>query len=84
MQAKNRILRLLDLEDTMANYSPLFNKSPLQLRLLGARGGRAFDESPRISMRWALCTSLSRMPSANVGSPICSCQRVTGNCEVRI
>ena len=41
-------------------------------------------ESPRISMRWALWTSRSRMPSAAVGSPICSCQRATGSCEVRI
>ena len=41
-------------------------------------------ESPRISMRWALCTSRSRMPSASVGSPICSCHRETGSCEVRI
>jgi hypothetical protein len=23
------------------------------------------------------------MPSANVGSPICSCHRVTGSCDVR-
>jgi hypothetical protein len=29
-------------------------------------------------MRWALCTKQSRMPSAMVGSPICSCQRETG------
>jgi len=41
-------------------------------------------ESPRISMRCALWTRRSRMPSAAVGSPICSCQRATGNCEVRI
>src|SRR6266478_4253591 len=41
-------------------------------------------ESPRISMRWALCTRRSRMPSASVGSPICSCHRETGSCEVRI
>lgn len=35
-------------EDTMANYSPvLFNKSPMQLRLLGARGGRAFGGNQR-------------------------------------
>lgn len=40
--------------------------------------------SPRISMRWALCTSRSRMPSANMGSPICSCHFDTGSCEVRI
>ncbi len=41
-------------------------------------------ESPRISIRCALCTSRSRMPSASVGSPICSCQRETGSWEVRI
>jgi hypothetical protein len=35
-------------------------------------------------MRCALWTSRSRMPSAAVGSPICSCQRVTGNCDVSI
>ena len=40
-------------------------------------------ESPRISIRCALCTSRSRIPSASVGSPICSCQRETGSCEVR-
>jgi hypothetical protein len=40
-------------------------------------------DSPRISMRWALCTRRSRMPSAMVGSPICSCQRETGSWEVR-
>jgi hypothetical protein len=32
-------------------------------------------ESPRISIRWALWTSRSRMPSARVGSPICACHR---------
>ena len=41
-------------------------------------------ESPFISMRWALWTRRSRIPSATVGSPICSCQRATGSCEVRI
>ena len=40
-------------------------------------------ESPRISIRWALCTSRSRIPSARVGSPTCSCQRETGSWEVR-
>ena len=40
-------------------------------------------DSPRISMRWALWTKRSRMPSAMVGSPICSCQRETGSWEVR-
>ena len=28
---------------------------------------------PRISIRWALCTSRSKMLSASVGPPICSC-----------
>jgi hypothetical protein len=33
----------------MANYPYiLFNKSPLQLRLIGARGGRAFGRNQRI------------------------------------
>ena len=33
----------------MANYPYiLFNKSPLQLRLLGARGGRAFGRNQRL------------------------------------
>ena len=41
-------------------------------------------ESPLISMRWALWTRRSRIPSATVGSPTCSCQRATGSCEVRI
>ena len=31
-----------------------------------------------ISIGGALCTSRSRMPSATLGSPICSCQRVAG------
>jgi hypothetical protein len=36
-------------EDTMADYSHiLFNKSPLQLRLLGARGGRAYGRNQRL------------------------------------
>jgi hypothetical protein len=35
-------------EDTMSNYPlALFNKSPMQLRLLGARGGRAFGRNQR-------------------------------------
>jgi hypothetical protein len=41
-------------------------------------------ESPRMSMRWALFTRRSGMPSPAVASPICSCQRATGSCEVRI
>jgi hypothetical protein len=35
-------------EDTMADHSQvLFNKTPMQLRLLGARGGRAFGRNQR-------------------------------------
>ena len=41
-------------------------------------------DSPRISMRWALCTSRSRMLSAKVGSPICSCHLATGSWLVKI
>ena len=45
---------------------------------------RVLRDSPRSSMRWALCTRRSRMPSAMVASPICSCHWATGTCEVRI
>ena len=41
-------------------------------------------ESPRISMRCALWTMPSGIPSAAPGSPICSCHRGTGSREVRI
>ena len=41
-------------------------------------------DSPCISRRWALCTSRSRMLSAKVGSPICSCHLATGSWLVRI
>jgi hypothetical protein len=35
-------------KDTMADYSHiLFNKSPAQLRLLGARGGKAYGRNQR-------------------------------------
>src|SRR6266851_4250156 len=53
--------------------------------ILLVRQGVAFSPhySPRISMRWTLCTKRSRMPSAMVRSPICSCQRETGSWEVR-
>ena len=34
-------------KDTMTNYPILFNKSPLQLRLIGARGGRAYGRNQR-------------------------------------
>jgi hypothetical protein len=36
-------------EDIMADYSHiLFNKSPLQLRQLGARGGKAYGRNQRL------------------------------------
>jgi hypothetical protein len=36
-------------EDIMADYSHiLFNKSPLQLRQLGARGGKAYRRNQRL------------------------------------
>jgi hypothetical protein len=40
-------------------------------------------DSPRISIRWALWTSRSRMLSASVGSPIRSCHLATGSWLVR-
>src|ERR1700680_1894293 len=43
-------------EDTMTDYPDvLFNKSPEQLRRLGARGGRAHARNQRA--RWALMTT---------------------------
>jgi hypothetical protein len=57
--------------------SPAYQGTPVLLRLLRM-------ESPRISMVCALCTGRSRMSSASVGSPTCSCQRETGSCEVKI
>jgi hypothetical protein len=66
--------------------SDILPKLALVHSFFSSCGGLRFlrMDSPRISMRWALCTKRSRMPSAMVGSPICSCQRETGNCEVRI
>ena len=49
-------------EDTMSNYPPaLFNKSPMQLRLLGARGGRAFGRNQR-ARRALLSSSPKSVP----------------------
>src|SRR2546428_10801023 len=41
-------------------------------------------DSPLSSMRCALCTKRSRMLSAMLGSPICSCQCSMGSWLVRI
>jgi hypothetical protein len=38
-------------------------------------------DSPFSSTRCALCAKRSRMPSATVASPICSCQFATGTCD---
>ena len=52
----------------MTNYPyTLFNKSPLQLRALGARGGRAHGRNQRA--RRAL-VALAPVPSSNV--PLCA------------
>jgi hypothetical protein len=49
-------------EDTMADYSHiLFNKSPLQLRLLGARGGKVHGRNQR-SRRAQLPTPPEAVP----------------------
>jgi len=59
--------------------------TPAELYPAGSAPPRFFRiDSPRISSRVALCTIRSRIPSATVGSPICSCHLLTGICEVRI
>ena len=57
--------------------SDILPKRALVHSFFSSGGGLRFlrMDSPRISMRWALWTRRSRMPSAMVGSPICSCQR---------
>ena len=52
----------------MTNYPYiLFNKSPLQLRLIGARGGRAYGRNQRA--RRAL---LARMSAPPATVPVCA------------
>ena len=52
--------------DTMTQYPYiLFNKSPEQLRLLGARGGRAYGRSQR-ARRVLLATRLQTVPTRTV------------------
>jgi hypothetical protein len=49
----------------MTNYLyVLFNKSPLQLRLVGARGGRAYGRNQR--------ALLARMPAPPATVPLCA------------
>jgi hypothetical protein len=51
----------------MTNYPwILFNQSPRQLRIIGARGGRAFGRNQRA--RRAL---LARMPAPPATAPVC-------------
>jgi hypothetical protein len=57
-------------ENTM-NYPYVFNKSPEQLRLLGARGGRAYGRNQR-ARRALLVTLPQAVPSRAVSSPTTS------------
>jgi hypothetical protein len=46
--APEELMNVVSAKDTMADYSHiLFNKNPSQLRLLGARGGRAYGRNQR-------------------------------------
>ena len=52
----------------MTNYPHiLFNKSPLQLRLLGARGGRTFGRNQR-----ARRARIALMPAPTQAAPLCA------------
>jgi hypothetical protein len=54
-------------EEPMPDYSYiLFNKTPLQLRSQGARGGRAFGRNQRRRARIAL------MPTSPQAAPFCA------------
>jgi len=51
----------------MTNYPfVLFNKSPLQLRLLGARGGRTFGRNQRVRR-----ARIALMPAPTEVAPFC-------------
>jgi hypothetical protein len=55
-------------KDTMNNYPyVLFNKSPLQLRDIGARGGRAYGRNQR-----ARRARLALMPALPPTVPLCA------------
>jgi FAD/FMN-containing dehydrogenase len=52
----------------MNNYPYiLFNKAPLQLRLIGARGGRAFGRNQRIRR-----ARLALLPTPPQATPLCA------------
>jgi hypothetical protein len=56
------------LKNTMTNYPYiLFNKSPLQLRAIGARGGRAFGRNQR-----ARRARIGLMPALPAIVPLCA------------
>ena len=65
----------------MADYSGiLFNKSPMQLRSIGARGGRAYARNQRLRRaRLALMPA----PSPMAATPRCTSARRTGESAVR-
>ena len=57
----------------MTNYPYIFfNKSPLQLRLIGARGGRAFGRNQR-----ARRAQLTLMPTPPQAVPLCAAPQQT-------
>jgi len=57
----------------MTNYPHvLFNKSPLQLRLLGARGGRTFGRNQR-----GRRARIALMPAPTEAAPLCSAPEQT-------
>jgi hypothetical protein len=57
----------------MTNYPYiLFNKSPLQLRLIGGRGGRAYGRNQR-----ARRTLLARVPPPPATVPVCAAREPT-------
>ena len=57
----------------MADHSHiLFNKSPMQLRALGARGGRAYGRNQR-----ARRARLALMPAPSPAAPLCAAPATT-------
>jgi hypothetical protein len=60
-------------EDTMTNYPHiLFNKAPLQLRLIGARGGRTFARNQRIRR-----ARLALLPTSSQATSLCAAPLTT-------